>query len=164
MTPLQIRARALIVGGWAVVVAGSVAYFAVLVHQGFFTTGGSLAFDGEIVLPVLGNTAALMAWWWFTRISVNEEQLYLIQRACYALGIQALLIAGSVLCSVSSAESQTSPDQLAASTLIVEAVGGLIVFVGFVVLAGAFTPRRELPREVPVTGDFSGFDAADDDE
>ena len=154
----------MIVGGWAVVVAGSVAYFAVLVHQGYFSSGQSLAFEGEIVLPVLGNTAALLAWWWFTRIQVGDEQLSLIQRACYALGLQALLIAGSVLASVSLAESAVSPNQLAASTLIVEAAGGLIVFVGFVVLAGALTPRRELPHEAPATSGAARFDAYDDDE
>lgn len=164
MDRLRARARLLIVGGWGVVVVGSVAYFAVLVHLGYFTTGQSLGSEGEIVLPVLGNTAALVAWSWLSRLRVSEEQMTLVQRAFYALGLQSLLIAGSVLASVSVAESNPSSYQLASASLICEAVGGLAVFVGFVVMAGVLTPRRELPREVPHTAGFSGLDVEDEDE
>jgi len=160
---LQVRARALIVGGWAILLFGSVAYFAVLIHQGYFSAGQSLAFEGEIVLPVLGNTAALVAWWWLTRLRVEDDQMVMVRRACYAFGLQALLIAGSVLSSVSLAESAVSPNQLAASTLIVQSVGGLTVFVGFVVFAGAFTPRRELPREAPRVAGFAQLEDDDDE-
>lgn len=160
------RARLLIVGGWGIVVVSSVAYFAVLVHLGDFSSGKSLGFEGEIVLPVLGNTAALVAWTWLSRLQVGEEQMSIVQRAFYAFALQSLLIAGSVLASVSVAEATPNSYQLASVTLIVQAVGGLIVFVGLVVMAGVFTPKRELPREVPRTAGFSalGEDEYDDED
>lgn len=157
MNRLQVRARALIVGGWAFVLFGSIAYTLLLVHLGYFSSGQSLAAQGTVVLPVIGNGAAVAAWLWLTRLKVSPDQTSLIQKAFYALSLQALFVAGSVLASVSAAQTVTTTEQLVVVALVFEAVGSLAVFAGFVVMAGALTPRRPLPREVPRAPDLAPF-------
>jgi hypothetical protein len=154
---LQVRARALIVGGWAFVVIGSVGYTMMLVHLGYFSSGQSLAAEGEVVLPLVADTAAVVAWGWLTRLKVGADQLGMVQKAFYAFGVQALFTAASVLASVSAAQASTTSQQLVVVTLVCQAVGSLTVFVGFVVMAGAIAPRRELPREAPREADPSSL-------
>lgn len=162
MSRLHVRARALIVGGWGFVVFGSIGYLLMLVHLGYFRSGQSLAFEGDFVLPVIANSAALLAWWWLTRITVSDDQLTLLQRAFYAFGIQALFTAGIALCNVALANTSGTSNQLVIAALVCQAVGGLAVFIGFVVLTGAYAPQRELPREAPRAADISALD--NDDE
>lgn len=150
MERLQARARTVVVGGFTCTLVGAVAYLALLVHLGYFRTGQSLAAEGLVILPMLADGAALVGWSWLTRLVVSEpEQATLVRRALYALAVQALLGAGAIMCSVSLAQSATTTDQLVMASLVVEAIGGLGVFVGFTVIAGAYTPSRELPRELP---------------
>ena len=161
MSLLQVRARAVIVGGWGFVVFGALGYLLMLVHLGYFNNGQSLAEEGLITIPVISNSAALVAWWWLTRVRFTDEQVPLAQRAFYALGLQALFIAAIVLCEVSLAHGQGTSNQLIIASLVCQAVGGIAIFVGFVILAGAAAPQRELPREAPRPADFS---AIGDDE
>ena len=163
MSLLQVRARAVIVGGWGFVVFGSLGYFLMLVHLGYFNTGQSLAEEGVIIIPVIANSAALVAWWWLTRVRFTDEQFALVQRAFYALGLQSLFIAAIVLCEVSLAHSQGTSNQLIIASLVCQAVGGIAVFVGFVILAGAAAPPRELPREAPRPADFSALESDGDE-
>jgi hypothetical protein len=160
---IQARARALVVGGFTLTLVGAIAYVALLAHLGYFRAGQSLAFEGEVVLPVLADASALLGWWWLTRLAVAEpSQMTLVRRALYALGLQSLLAAGAIMCTVSLAQSATTTDQLVMASLVVEAIGGLGVFVGFIVIAGVYTPQRELPRELPRPS--SPAAAGDEDE
>jgi hypothetical protein len=159
---LHARARALIVGGWGFVVFGSIGYFAVLVHLGYFNAGQSVAQEGTIVLPVFANGAALVAWWWLTRLMVSDDQRTFVQRAFYALSLQALFTAAVVLCEVSLAHSNGATNQLIIASLACEVVGSLAVFAGFVLLAGVYGPARELPREAPRPADLSALDSDDE--
>ena len=163
MSRIHARARALVVGGFTLTLVGAIAYLALLAHLGYFRAGQSLAFEGEVFLPVVADASALIGWWWLTRLTVTEpSQVTLVQRAFYALGLQSLLSAGAIMCSVSLAQSATTTDQLVMASLVVEAIGGLGVFVGFIVIAGVYTPQRELPREQPRQS--SPAAVGDDDE
>ncbi len=148
----------MIVGGWGFVVFGALGYFLMLVHLGYFNSGQSLAEEGVIIIPVISNSTALVAWWWLTRVQFRDDQVPLAQRAFYALGLQALFIAVIVLCEVSLAHGQGTSNQLIIASLVCQGVGGIAIFVGFVILAGAVAPQRELPREAPRTADFSAMD------
>lgn len=149
MTILQARARALVVGGFGLTLVGSLLYVAVAIHLGYISTGQSLAEDGEIILPVLIDVTALAGWWWLTRLVVTEpEQMTLVRRALYSLAVWSLLSAFLVMCEVSLGAA-SSIDELVITAWVIEAFGGLVVFVGFLVIAGIYTPRRELPRELP---------------
>lgn len=140
--------RTWIVSGYVLTVVGSVAYFFVLVHLGYFTSNGSASFDLEVVLPVLANGAALFAWRWMTMLDVTgDDQFTYVRRAAYGLGVQSLFTAGSILAGVAATTAASNPDQLIVTALVVEAIGGVVTFIGFVMMAGRFMPRRELPME-----------------
>ncbi|HEV2428076.1 MAG TPA: hypothetical protein VGS61_07645, partial [Acidimicrobiales bacterium] len=143
-------ARALVVGGFALTTVAGVAYILLLAHLGYFRSGQSLAADGVVIVPVLSDAAALLGWWWLTRLVVTEpDQMTLVRRAYYAIGVQYLLTATWEMCNVSLEHTVNTTDQLVMASLIVGAIGGLGAFVGFTVIAGVYTPRRELPRELP---------------
>ncbi|MGH9020746.1 MAG: hypothetical protein ACRDV0_06975 [Acidimicrobiales bacterium] len=171
MERLWARARAVVVGGFAVTVVGAVIYMGLLIHLGYFSANQSVAFEGQIVLPILGDAMAMVAWWWLTRLRVTEpDQLTMVRRGFYALGLQALFIGGSVMCSVSIAEGASNTDQLVTYSLVIEAIGSFAVFVGFILIAGVYTPRRELPRELPreqpserATDEWRAWPGRDDD-
>jgi len=134
VTRLNLRARGFVVGGWGVIVLGSLGYLAMLVHLGYFGGHQSLGAEGQILLPVLSNAAAFVGWRWLTRLQVIDDETGLVRRAFYALGLQALFTAAWVLCGVAVSSSASTSDQLIIATLVLEAVGGLAVFVGFVAL------------------------------
>jgi hypothetical protein len=159
---LHVRARALIVGGWGFVVFGSFGILVMYAHLGYFTSGQSLAGEGTLILPIIANTSAVVAWWWLTRITISDDQLIFVRRSFYALGIQSLFIAGIVMCDVSLAQTRGTSNQLIIAAQVCQAVGGLAVFVGFVVLAGIYAPQRELPREAPRPADLTALDDDDD--
>jgi hypothetical protein len=154
------------VGGWGLVVIGAIGYVALLIHLGYFGARQSLGNEGGVVLPVFADGAALAAWRWLTRLQVSDEQAPLVQRAFYALGLQSLFTAGWVLAGISVSSSTTTTDQLIIAALVLEALGGLAVFVGFVGLAGSVGTGRELPHgeardtpgEAPREVDFSALD------
>ncbi len=143
-------ARSCLLGGFALLIAGSVAYFAWFLHVASGTTAPLRAvatYGVQLSLVPLGYLAAAMGWWLLSTYAASTgASLRVVRRGlrCFAIQMFAIMGAEFAALLLTFEGGPYHHQTVDVVPLALQVLGGAIAGIGFLMLARSFTAVGEV--------------------